>query len=382
MNPENNWAKWEQRFSYLIKPLAAGTETAGEFEEFGEMLLQVTIFWERRLGSNEEDLGNHAGVVWRKLRDPKFSEGDIDVPNFAAKLRAQLDPVSRYLNTVLPKATHEKLARYKAIGADPDLEEALVRVLNKVLDDEEFYEVERFSGLALSPEAQEMLARKLHERDVVRLNSLLLTDAYPGEIAARLKNHLNEMAELPNRHAWKRFVRVIENTVRDEFRRERRYRELVHQLEAPPDGDNEGSLFESVTADPSAGPESLAMLNHDWTRLEAILRRYHHQGNVMVYWEWTFGSRITDIAEQHSVPDATIQSAVSRVQEFVLKTTLGEERLRVEKILAGYPHPGHPPIFREWLDGKNIIVIAEQKGLMKREVRTAIQAVIRFISCH
>ncbi|HOE12331.1 MAG TPA: hypothetical protein PLQ35_04470 [bacterium] len=111
----------------------------------------------------------------------------IDLTNpgrFVKKLREATDPVSKYLR----KCFSDELIRYlnDYDGAEllpTPFEELLVDELNQVIRSGRLYDKERFTGVPLSPETEQLLNTNPDGEELVRLNRILLQEAYPGDIA-------------------------------------------------------------------------------------------------------------------------------------------------------------------------------------------------------
>jgi hypothetical protein len=113
-----------------------------------------------------------------------FSVGDfIDLPAFVAKLRTQ-DPISKYLWKQFSASTQEVLTSAASTPEEQKL--ALVQALDNILKGVLIYETVRFAGVALSPETLALRSQNPQGTDLIRLNRLLLEDAYPLEIAKSL----------------------------------------------------------------------------------------------------------------------------------------------------------------------------------------------------
>lgn len=116
-----------------------------------------------------------------------FSTGDIfDPASLAAKLEhpAESDGVSQYLAAQLSPATKALLASQGG-GHDSQLREALVADLNRVLQGRPIFDAQRFARVELSPETADLLSQKPQGTDLVRLNRMLMLDAYPEELSKR-----------------------------------------------------------------------------------------------------------------------------------------------------------------------------------------------------
>ena len=113
-----------------------------------------------------------------------FSVGDfIDLPAFVAKLRTQQDPISKFLWNQFSGPTQEVLKSATSTPAEQKL--ALVQALDNILKGVLIYEPVRFAGVALSQETNELKSQNPIGKDLIRLNRLLLEDAYPLQIAKK-----------------------------------------------------------------------------------------------------------------------------------------------------------------------------------------------------
>lgn len=68
------------RFVSLIRRFAANAETAEELEELGVILIQQTIFWERRLGWKAADESSHAEIIYRQVENNKGRLAEVENP--------------------------------------------------------------------------------------------------------------------------------------------------------------------------------------------------------------------------------------------------------------------------------------------------------------
>jgi hypothetical protein len=119
-----------------------------------------------------------------------FRIDDItDVPSLVAKLQSDSNPstapVSLFVWGKFDQATRVLLADPNSTL--PQRQSALVQGLNQILrGDESIYEPTRFAGVVLRPETQSLIAQNPTGERLIRLNRLLLEDAYPLEIARYL----------------------------------------------------------------------------------------------------------------------------------------------------------------------------------------------------
>ena len=117
-----------------------------------------------------------------------FSLEDFIAPHaFFVKLQQRSDPVSIYLHEQLSETTRKELAAFQGPSADHRaLNAALVYDFNKIMMGRGIYDSKRFAGIKLQPATQQLLQSKPQGQDLVRLNRLLLEDAYPAEIEKNL----------------------------------------------------------------------------------------------------------------------------------------------------------------------------------------------------
>ena len=104
----------------------------------------------------------------------------VDLSGFVAKLRTLQDPISGYLWNQFSASTQQVLT---SVTSTPEQQKsALVQALNDILSKGvSIWENERFARVTLSPET--LALKSQNPRDLIRLNRLLLEDAYPLEIA-------------------------------------------------------------------------------------------------------------------------------------------------------------------------------------------------------
>ena len=112
-----------------------------------------------------------------------FSTNDIvDLDTFANELAAQADSLSFFLVDQIAQTNPDLIYSY---GALPNSEflAALVDALNVILQGASIYDPAVFVGVTLSPATQALLGQSPQGSALVRLNRMLLQDAYPNELA-------------------------------------------------------------------------------------------------------------------------------------------------------------------------------------------------------
>lgn len=133
-----------------------------------------------------------AALVWplngvaEVLREPvPFITRDLrHAGDLAAKLKNPPDALSQYLADHLSKSTKNELQSHNpAQLSTRALRSDLTDDLNRITGGECIYTPERFANIKLSDEALEWLQQKPGGNDRVRLNRLLLEEAFPSELA-------------------------------------------------------------------------------------------------------------------------------------------------------------------------------------------------------
>jgi tetratricopeptide (TPR) repeat protein len=108
-----------------------------------------------------------------------FKESDfLDFAAFATRLRSQQDNLSKHIASNLSKETLDSLGKN-----DSGAKRALAKDLNALLEKELIYETNRFVGIELTPRTQRFIRQNPQSHTRIRLNRLLLEEAYPKLIA-------------------------------------------------------------------------------------------------------------------------------------------------------------------------------------------------------
>jgi predicted RND superfamily exporter protein len=116
-----------------------------------------------------------------------FSADDItNLPSFVKKLTTKPDPVSAFVGDHLDLAARTMLDSDQGRHADPDeVQAVLAKNLNRIIAGPLIYNPARFQSVKLGPKTEELLKAKPQGQDLIRLNQMLLQDAYPEEITPR-----------------------------------------------------------------------------------------------------------------------------------------------------------------------------------------------------
>ena len=129
---------------------------------------------------------DYVGV--KEIDSVTFALVDIAGPSsLAEKLAKKSDSLSVWLSERLDEGTTTSLAALQASKPNYPLERVfltnLVDCLNAVIAGPSLFEEKRFQGVRLRPETEGLRQADPQGREVVRLNRLLLADAYPKELA-------------------------------------------------------------------------------------------------------------------------------------------------------------------------------------------------------
>jgi len=118
-----------------------------------------------------------------------LTDADLkDASGLASALRDAADPFSLYLRGQLSRNTQESLAAY--VSDEPlsaQFQQDLIADLNRQLQGPSLFEKKRFAGLQIQRDTLIKLLLEQEMKDPVRLNRLLLEEAYPQYIDESLK---------------------------------------------------------------------------------------------------------------------------------------------------------------------------------------------------
>jgi hypothetical protein len=110
--------------------------------------------------------------------------GFKDAAALTAKLEQPTDPLSTFLHSKLSDATAMAWTNYRAGGTNlTALQASLEPDINAVIEGGSIYEPQRFASVEISPKTQRLLDQHPQGGQLIRLNRLLLEDAYPDEMA-------------------------------------------------------------------------------------------------------------------------------------------------------------------------------------------------------
>lgn len=193
------WAKLSSLYVWIVMLAMLLFGTIGFLDDYRKMALRRSL----GLTGKQKLLGQFviAIGVWLALYFTSVSVGGPqmfrvnelkDPASFAAKLRDGRDPLSEYLANQLSPETQKMLDSYN--GTTP-LAEAdqrrLVDELNGLLRGPSLYDEQRFAQVRLTDEAQKFIKLNPQGDNLIRLNRMLLEEAYPAEIAKNTKYSWN-----------------------------------------------------------------------------------------------------------------------------------------------------------------------------------------------
>jgi NAD-dependent DNA ligase len=110
----------------------------------------------------------------------------INLSSFATRLKQQSDAVSKFLWEYFGEKTKKLLSEYGGVDSDTKpLSEALTKELNKIINaaNPPIYSSQCFSSVNPSDEVKKLRDQKPQQKAMIRLNRLLLENAYPLELA-------------------------------------------------------------------------------------------------------------------------------------------------------------------------------------------------------
>lgn len=150
----------------------------------------------------------------RKAHRAAFSVEDVaDLRSFAWKVNQASDAVSTWLKGALSQGTQGYLGYYLKRGEFPrHLCLWLAQDVSRIVRSQLIYDAERFAGVSLRPETQQLLTQSSQRDELVRLNRLLIQDAYPSEIPTkpRAQHATDELWLRLYRQAFAKFLTAAE----------------------------------------------------------------------------------------------------------------------------------------------------------------------------
>jgi hypothetical protein len=127
--------------------------------------------------------------VMRNDSSTFFVDSFTDLPAFAAKLSQRNGAVSQSLINMFGPETRKKLENQEATQPlSKALQELIIKELNAIIESNQIHDCDLFKGIVLRKKTQELLDTKPKGQKLIRLNRMLLEDAYPHEISKSQRN--------------------------------------------------------------------------------------------------------------------------------------------------------------------------------------------------
>ena len=114
-----------------------------------------------------------------------FKPDDIkNVGGFIIKLRDAKDPLSQYLRDQFSPDLQRRIDAYNEFDYSAKaLKTALANALNNIIQNKDIFDEKRFAHIMLSDETRQLIRQNAQGGNRVKLNRILLEEAYPDELA-------------------------------------------------------------------------------------------------------------------------------------------------------------------------------------------------------
>lgn len=114
-----------------------------------------------------------------------FKPDDIkNVEGLAIKLRDAKDPLSQYLADQFSPDLQRQIGAYNEFDYSANaLKTALANALNNIIENRDIFDEKRFVHVVISDETMKLVKQNTQGGNRVKLNRLLLEEAYPDELA-------------------------------------------------------------------------------------------------------------------------------------------------------------------------------------------------------
>lgn len=145
-----------------------------------------------------------------------------DLGSLAVKLQDTRAVISQHIAPQLSAETQQLLGEYDGISSPSlALQRALILDLNKILQAGPLYDAESFADIELSEQTDELLAQSPESGEaLVRLNRLLLSDAYPHEVASPTEKQTENLEGIEKCRENLRRIQQAREKYRDETNRD------------------------------------------------------------------------------------------------------------------------------------------------------------------
>jgi len=280
----------------------------------------------------------HEEALWVKPEHEKkgsstFSVGDIKkLQAFVTKLKQPANAISKYLNGKLPQSTRQQLADFgNSNSNDATVGVSLIDLLNIIIQGPSIYDTNRFKDVALRPGTRRMLDGNPQGDALVRLNRLLLEDAYPLELPKKGSLLRNGLAKLRWEARDKRRLEV-----------EAKVKAYKKAYGVEPEAGHEQNTQDELRLEANL---QLEACKRHWKTLEALSWEDFKRGcrtgeedsprDQFLVGEWAKRNSInlTRMAKDRKVCEAWLKETCRNARAFVRDVRYGFKRDFVEEIL-------------------------------------------------
>jgi hypothetical protein len=136
--------------------------------------------------------------IYRNSSHVMFSPDDFKDPSmFINELAQSANPVSKFLWRQFPNATRRGLQTHEcSVDNTEYARTALVERLNTVLNGSSIYHERRFAGVKLAEDTRRLAQQESGGEDLIRLNRMLLEEAFPRDIRRNFQLLLRDVMAL------------------------------------------------------------------------------------------------------------------------------------------------------------------------------------------
>ena len=190
----------------------------------GKMILRLKIFhlssriltllFATLLITIGTQLASHADTSQLLLSEDALK----DPGSLAVKLQDTRAVISQHIAPQLSAETQQLLGKYDGISSPSlALQRALISDLNKILQAGPLYDAESFAEIELSEQTDELLAQNPQSGEaLMRLNRLLLSDAYPHEVVSPIEKQAENPKGIEKCRKNLRRIQLAREKYRDE----------------------------------------------------------------------------------------------------------------------------------------------------------------------
>ena len=174
----------------------------------------ITLLFATLLITIGTQLASHADTSQLLLSEDALK----DPGSLAVKLQDTRAVISQHIAPQLSAETQQLLGKYDGISSPSlALQRALISDLNKILQAGPLYDAESFAEIELSEQTDELLAQNPQSGEaLVRLNRLLLSDAYPHEVVSPIEKQAENPEGIEKCRENLRRIQLAREKYRDE----------------------------------------------------------------------------------------------------------------------------------------------------------------------